>query len=211
MLHATGGSTCLKPFIYQSVAQVIIREVGMLVTAIFIAVFFATMLVFAYNRLIRFKFLTLEAWSNIDVQLKRRHDLVPKLLDVVRGYSHYERSLLEALTTLRVKLTGGAVPEAKAGLENEFSQTLKSIFAVAESYPELKANQNFLELQRAISEIEDQIQFARRYYNGAVRNYNIAIDIFPSNLVATCFRFTRHKYFELEYATQREVPDITFS
>ena len=183
----------------------------MLVTAIFIAVFFATMLVFAYNRLIRFKFLMLEAWSNIDVQLKRRHDLVPKLLDVVRGYSHYERSLLEALTTLRVKLTGGAVPESKTALENEFSQTLKSIFAVAESYPELKANQNFLELQRAISEIEDQIQFARRYYNGAVRNYNIAIDIFPSNLVATCFKFTHHEYFELEYATQREVPDITFS
>jgi LemA protein len=181
------------------------------ITLTFIAILLVLISVFAYNRLIRYKNLMLEAWSNIDVQLKRRHDLIPKLLDVVKGYSRYERSLLEALTNIRAKLVNAVGNEKKDALESDLSRTLKNVFAVAENYPDLKANQSFLELQKSISEIEDQIQFARRYYNGAVRNYNIIIDVFPSNLIAMCFKFTRHEYFELDYSTERQVPDVAFS
>jgi LemA protein len=183
----------------------------MKIVVVFITILLGLIAVCAYNRLIRCKNLMLEAWSNIDVQLKRRHDLLPKLLEVVKGYSRYEQSLLQALTTIRAKLANPTTNDKKGSLENDISRTLKNIFAVAENYPDLKANQNFLELQKSISEIEDQIQFARRYYNGAVRNYNIMVDIFPSNLVAMVYKFTRHEYFELEYATERQTPDIEFS
>jgi LemA protein len=175
--------------------------------AVIAAVFFVT----AYNKLIRCKNLALEAWSNIDVQLKRRHDVIPKLLDVVKGYSRYERSLLEALVNIRTKLLNPVAEGTNKAVENDLSQALKSIFAVAENYPELKANESFLELQRSISEIEDQIQYARRYYNGAVRDYNISIDVFPAKLVAMSFGFRRREYFELEYATERQSPDLEFS
>jgi len=149
-----------------------------------------------------------EASSGIDVQLKRRHDLIPNIVDTVKGYSQYERKLLEDVTSLRSNVIEGSNLKEKNKVENELSKALKSIFAVAENYPDLKANKNFLDLQKTLSEIEDQIQLARRYFNGTVRNYNILVESFPSNLLAHIFKFKSLDYFEIEYATERKVPDV---
>lgn len=164
-----------------------------------------------FNRLIRYRFLVREAFSGIDVQLKRRHDLIPRIVDTVKGYTQYESKLLENITSIRSQLVSVSAVKDKSKIENELSQTLKSIFALAENYPDLKANQSFLDLQKTISEIEDQIQMARRYYNGTVRDYNIIVASFPGNLVASSFNFKAEEFFEIEYATERQVPDVDFS
>jgi LemA protein len=164
-----------------------------------------------FNRLIRLRFLVREAFSGIDVQLKRRHDLIPKIVDTVKGYTQYESKLLENITAIRSGIVSANAVKEKGRIENDLSQALKSIFALAEAYPDLKANQSFLELQKTVSEIEDQIQLARRYYNGTVRDYNIMVESFPSNLVASAFNFKPGEFFEIEYATERQVPDVNFS
>lgn len=166
--------------------------------------------VFMYNRLIRSRNLLNEAWSGIDVQLKRRHDLIPNIIETVKGYKEYEEKVLTNITSLRSKLTGTTTIQEKGQIENSFTQALKSIFALAEAYPDLKANQNFVELQNTLRDIEDQIQMARRYYNGAARNYNIIVESFPGNVLARLFNFNRADFFEIEYATEREVPDVKF-
>ncbi|MCX5719301.1 MAG: LemA family protein [Nitrospirae bacterium] len=166
--------------------------------------------VFMYNRLIRSRNLLNEAWSGIDVQLKRRHDLIPNIIETVKGYKEYEEKVLANITSLRSKLTGTTTIQEKGQIENSFTQALKSIFALAEAYPDLKANQNFVELQNTLRDIEDQIQMARRYYNGAARNYNIIVESFPGNVLARLFNFNRADFFEIEYATEREVPDVKF-
>src|SRR4030065_1165857 len=137
-----------------------------------------------YNGLIRLKNRVDEAWSDIDVQLKRRYDLIPNLVNTVKGYAVHEKEVFEKVTEARTRAMGAQSAHDKAEAENMLSQTLKSLFAVAEAYPDLKANQNFLELQRELTDTEDKIQASRRFYNGNVRDFNTKIQIFPNNLIA---------------------------
>lgn len=153
--------------------------------------------VFAYNRLIRMVQRAKEAWADIDVQLKRRYDLIPNLVETVKGYAAHEKSVFENVTAARARAmdAGGIAEKGKA--ENALSQTLKSLFAVAEAYPDLKANQNFLELQRQVADTEDKIQAARRFYNGNVRDLNTSMQVFPGSLIAGAFHFESREFFEL--------------
>jgi LemA protein len=163
-----------------------------------------------YNSLVKNKNLTAEGWSGIDVQLKRRADLIPNLIETVKGYMGHEREVLEKVTELRAQsLAAGRVDE-QGRVENQLSAALTKLFAVAENYPDLKANQNFMELQKSLGDIEEQIQLARRYYNGAARNFNIAIESFPSNIVANMFKFTKVDYFEIDEPADRVVPTVKF-
>lgn len=169
--------------------------------------------VFLYNALVRNRQLVEEGWSGIDVQLKRRTDLIPNLLETVKGYMAHERETLQAVTDARaaVQSAGEGVGPAERGrLEGALSMALGKLIAVAEAYPDLKANTTFLEFQDALQTVENEIQLARRYYNGAVRNLNIAVQSFPSNLVANMFRFDEAEYFELEDEADRAVPDVSF-
>ena len=153
--------------------------------------------VFAYNRFIAMVQRAKEAWADIDVQLKRRYDLIPNLVETVKGYVTHERQTLESVTQARVAaMDAGSIAE-KAEAENMLTGALKSLFAVAESYPDLKANQNFLELQRELSDTENKIQAARRFYNTVVRDLNTAVHSFPSNIIANFFRFEEREFFEL--------------
>jgi LemA protein len=168
-------------------------------------------LIFLFNRLVRSKNLVKEGWSGIDVQLRRRYNLIPNLVETVKGYAKHEKGVLEEVVKLRSQCIDAKKMGEQAQAENALTQALKGLFALAEAYPDLKANQNFLDLQKHLTEIEDQIQLARRYYNGTVRNFNIQIESFPSNLVAQIFNFKQAEFFEIEVATQREVPQVDFS
>lgn len=152
-------------------------------------------LVAVFNGLVRLKNRVNEAWSDIDVQLKRRYDLIPNLVSTVKGYAAHEKELFEKVTEARARAMGAGSTEDKAQAENALSGTLKSLFAVAESYPELKANQNFLELQRELTDTEDKIQAARRFYNGNVMEFNTKIELFPNNLIAGMLSFTKREFF----------------
>lgn len=163
-----------------------------------------------YNRLIRYRFLVKEAWSDIDVQLKKRHDLIPNLVETVKGYVKYEQGVFEKVTALRNEIVNSKDNKSNPGLENNLSQAIKSIFAIAENYPDLKANQSFLDLQKNLSSVEDNIQMSRRYYNGTVREYNVSIQTLPNNIIANIFHFLPAQFFEIEYATERKSPDIEF-
>ena len=167
-------------------------------------------LIAIYNKLVRGKHLVAEGWSGIDVQLKRRTDLIPNLLESVKGYMKHERELLSEVTKLRAESMQTKDVHAKSQVENALSRSLANLFAVAENYPDLKANQNFLDLQRQLGEVEDQIQMSRRYYNGTVRNFNILIESFPSNLVARQFNFIQAEFFEIEDESDRAVPQVKF-
>ncbi len=162
-----------------------------------------------YNRLIKHKNLVEEGWSGIDVQLKRRTDLIPNLLETVKGYAKHEEDLFKKVTELRSRSIKAETVAEQSRAEADLSQSLLKLFAVAENYPELKADQNFRELQRELSQLEEQIQMARRYYNGTARDYNIVVESFPSNLVASGFNFDKADYFEID-ETQREVPEVKF-
>ncbi|MGB5750272.1 MAG: LemA family protein [Desulfobacterales bacterium] len=166
--------------------------------------------IFLYNKFIRLRNMVEEGWSGIEVQLKRRSNLIPNLLETVKGYMGHERELLSKVTELRSQSMQERAVGEKARLEEKLSHSLANVFAVAEGYPELKANQNFLELQAELSEIEDQIQLARRYYNGTVRNLNIQVESFPGNIIAGIFKFTRAEFFEIEDPTERTVPEVRF-
>jgi LemA protein len=151
-----------------------------------------------FNRLVRDRQLTRAGWSDIGVQLKRRHDLIPKLVDAVGQYAAFESSTLERVTALRTEAAGLQAAAGQGPLESDISHSLGSIFALQEAYPDLKTNQSFLQLQNDISAVEADIQFARRYYNGAVRNLNTRIESFPDLLLARLFAFTPAEYFEFE-------------
>lgn len=166
--------------------------------------------IFIYNKFIRLRNMVEEGWSGIEVQLKRRANLIPNLLETVKGYMGHERELLSKVTELRSRSMQEQAVGEKARLEDKLSRSLANVFAVAEGYPELKANQNFSELQGELSEIEDQIQLARRYYNGTVRNLNIQVESFPGNIIAGMFKFTRAEFFEIEDAADRAVPKVSF-
>jgi LemA protein len=154
--------------------------------------------VLSYNRFIRLIAQAKEAWSDIDVQMKRRYDLIPNLVNTVKGYAAHESAAFENVTKARAMAMGADSLEEKGKAENMLSGALKSLFAVAEAYPDLKANQNFLELQRELSDTEDKIQAARRFYNTNVRDLNIAVDTFPGNMIASSFKFQKMEFFGLE-------------
>jgi len=164
--------------------------------------------VFTYNLLVKCKNLVNEAWSGIDVQLKRRADLIPNLVEAVKGYKQFERKTLEEVTALRSKSVSAEGVRDKIESENAITRALKSIFALTEAYPDLKASRSFLDLHKNLVEIEDQLQMARRYYNGAVRDYNILTQSFPSNLIAGSCHFDKAEFFEIEYATERQTPEV---
>ncbi|MCD6114928.1 LemA family protein [bacterium] len=166
--------------------------------------------VFSFNTLVRLRNRTKEAWSDIEVQLKRRYNLIPNLVETVKGYASHEKEVFEKVTEARSKAMGAQTPKEKGEAENFLSQTLKSLFAVAENYPDLKASQNFLELQRELRDTEDKIQAARRFYNANVRDLNIKIESFPTNIVAKLFGFKKMDLFEIEEPEAREVPKVEF-
>lgn len=174
----------------------------------------------AYNKFVKLIQRAKEAWADIDVQLKRRYDLIPNLIETVKGYASHERETLDQVTQARAKATethidaGNVTPEqiaAMAGAESALSGALSRLLAVAENYPDLKANTNFLELQRELSDTENKIQAARRFYNGNVRDLNIALQSFPSNIVGKMFHFKAEEFFELEEnSTEREPVKVDF-
>ena len=163
-----------------------------------------------YNGLIRLRNRTDEAWSDIDVQLKRRYNLIPNLVETVKGYAKHERELFEKVTQARTAAMGAQTVEEHGQAENMLAGALKSLFAVAENYPDLKANQNFLELQRELSDTENKIQAARRFFNGNVRDFNIKIQKFPNNLVAGALGFKKRDFFEVEEAAERGPVKVSF-
>jgi len=175
-----------------------------------IAVFIVLWVIFSYNRLITLRNRTKEAWSDIDVQLKRRYNLIPNLVETVKGYATHERELFEKVTQARTQAMGAQTIKEKGKAENMLSATLKSLFAVAENYPNLKASANFLELQRELRDTEDKIQAARRFYNTNVRDLNIKIESFPVNIIAKIFNFKLMEFFEVEEAAAREPVKVKF-
>lgn len=164
--------------------------------------------ILTYNRLVKARNMLREAWSGIDVQLKRRSDLIPSLVETVQGYSTHEQTLLEEIARKRAAAMQAQGAKEKGAAENELSGGIKSLFALAEAYPDLKASNNFLTLQQELVDVEDQVQLARRYFNGAVRIMNNRVESFPSNLIAGTFGFAAAEYFTLELATEREAPKI---
>jgi len=167
-------------------------------------------LIFAYNSLIRRRYQVKESWSDIDVQLKRRYDLIPNLVETVKGYMTHERTVFEKVTEARTKAMGANTKEEKLGAENILSGTLKTLFAVSENYPELKANTNFLDLQRELADTENKIQAARRFYNGNVMDYNTKIETFPNKLIAGAFGFKKEEFFGLEKEEEKEPIKVSF-
>jgi LemA protein len=151
-----------------------------------------------YNKLIRLRNTVKSSWSDIDVQCKKRYDLVPNLVETVKGYASHEKTVFEKVTQARSMAMQATTPAEMAKAENMLRDTLKSLFAVAEAYPDLKANANFLQLQSQLQELENNIEYARRYYNAVVRDYNILIESFPSNLIASQFHFKQEELFQLE-------------
>ncbi len=164
----------------------------------------------AYNRFVSLINRAKEAWSDIDVQLKRRYDLIPNLVNTVKGYATHESGVFEKVTQARATAMGAGNVADKGKAENMLTGALKSVFAVAEAYPELKANQNFLSLQTELSDTENKIQASRRFYNGNVRDLNIAIEAFPGNLVADRFHFAKMELFTLEEEAAKQPVEVKF-
>ena len=167
-------------------------------------------IIMAFNSLVVLKNRAKEAWSDIDVQLKRRYDLIPNLVETVRGYAAHERELFEKVTQARANAMLAQGVKEKAGAENMLSNTLKSLFAISENYPDLKANQNFLALQEELSSTENKISFSRQNYNDQVLYFNNKIEMFPSNILAGMFNFAKEAFFELEDKGERAVPKVSF-
>jgi len=175
---------------------------------IIVAALIIIWLIVTYNLFVRDKNLIKEAWSGIDVQLKRRHSLIPNLVESVKGYSGHEKILLENITRKRSEASKIESINDKAPAESDLSGMLKNLFVAVENYPDLKASTNFLDLQKQLVEIEDQLQYARRYYNGAVRNYNIRVESFPSNFIAGLFDYKQEDFFEISLATEKQTPKV---
>ncbi len=171
--------------------------IGLIVLALVVVIVIAM-----YNGLVTLRMRVKEAWSDIEVQLKRRYDLIPNLVNTVKGSANFETSTLEKVVEARTKAMGAQTVEEHAGAENMLSGALKSIFALAESYPDLKSNQNFLQLQNELADTENKIQASRRFYNSNVVAYNTKIATVPSNIIAGTFSFTEEKFFELEEGEQ---------
>ncbi len=175
-----------------------------------VVLFLALWVGLTYNSFIRQHQQVKEAWADIDVQLKRRYNLIPNLVETVKGYATHEKSTLEAVTAARSRAMQATEGKEKIIAENQLGQTLKSLFAVAENYPQLKASENFQKLQDELTDTENKIQAARRFYNSNVRDYNIAIKVFPKNLIARLFAFKPESLFEISEAIERNVPQVDF-
>lgn len=171
-----------------------------------IAATFAVTIIWIYNRLVRNRNIVSEAWAGIDVQLQKRSELVPNLVQTVKAYASHEASVLEDVT--RIRSTGETDIDTRAREETALSRSLGRLFALAEDYPDLKASEGFQQLHTSLVEIEDHLQYARRYYNGAVRDNNNLVESFPSNIIAGIFKFTKSDFFEIELASQRSAPDV---
>jgi len=167
-------------------------------------------IIVSYNRLVSLTQRSQSAWSDVDVQLKRRTDLVPNLVESVKGYAAHERDTLDAVVKARSAAVAAQTPDSRAQAEGQLSQALRGLFALAESYPDLKATANFQSLQASLGEIEEAVQNARRYFHAVIRDLNTAIQEFPSNLVAGFFQFKPHAYFELDRPDERQVPKVSF-
>ena len=181
----------------------------MLPTLILIAVVVIVIVFAMYNALVKLKVQADAAWSDIDVQLKRRYDLIPNIVETVKGYASHERGTLEAVIEARNRAMSAQGPAEKGNAEGELTTTLRSLFALAESYPQLRAAENFSQLQGTLADVEDAIQNARRYYNAVVRDLNTKILQFPSNIVARAFNFHEREFFEMP-ETERSVPRVSF-
>lgn len=194
------GRIKLSELKYMALTQIILIIAGIIIFWI----------ILSYNSLITFRNRVKEAWSDIEVQLKRRYDLIPNLVETVKGYASYEKEIFEKVTQARAQAMGAQTLKEKGEAENMLSSTLKSLFAVAENYPDLKASTNFLELQRELRDTEDKIQAARRFYNGNVRDLNIKIETFPANIIASIFGFKSVEFFQAEENAVKEVPAVKF-
>jgi LemA protein len=190
---------------------------GLIVVGLLVMV--AVWVVSIYNSLVTLKNRVKEGWADIEVQLKRRYDLIPNLVEAVKGYAKHERATLEEVIAARsaaskIDIDASNVTHEQMaqfmGAQEGLSGALGKLFALSENYPDLKANENFLELQRELSDTENKIQAARRFYNGTVRDYNTKIEMFPSNVIAGTFSFTQREFYEVEDATQREVVSVKF-
>lgn len=170
----------------------------------------AVVIVSIYNSLIKLKNKCKEGWSDIDTQLKRRYDLIPNLVETVKGYAKHEQNTLEEVTKARTTAMGAQTIAEREQAENILSSTLKTIFALAEQYPDLKANQNFLDLQKTLTEIEEHIQLSRRYYNATARDFNTKIESFPSNLIANAFGFKIYEFFQAK-EEEKQTVKVSFS
>ena len=167
-------------------------------------------IVATYNRLISLKNRAAEGWSDIDVQLKRRYDLIPNLMETVKGYAKHEEGVFSKVTEARTRAMGAQGIEEKGKAENMLTGALKSLFAVAESYPDLKASANFAKLQDELADTENKIQAARRFYNGMVRDLNTLIETFPANIVANMFKFAKREFFEIENEAEKQNVKVEF-
>lgn len=164
-----------------------------------------------YNRLVSLRNLIPESWSNVDTELRRRYDLIPNLVETVKAYASHERQVFEMIAQTRTRaMDYVGSPEGHAREENELVRSLKSLLAVSEAYPNLKADQNFLKLQQELINTEDRIQAARRFFNGNIRDYNNLVDTFPSNIIASMFQFEHKQYFEIEEAVARALVSVDF-
>jgi LemA protein len=184
------------------------------IVLIVIVVILVLFLVTTYNRLITLRQRVKEAWSDIDIQLKRRHDLIPNLIETVKGYAAHERGTFDEVTKARADAVAAGAsgsPQQMAQAENVLTGALRSLFAVAENYPQLQAVQEFKDLSENLTATEDKIAFARRFYNGNVRDYNTGLQTFPTNILAGTFGFKPEQYFELADQTDREVPQVKFT
>lgn len=177
---------------------------------VIIAGVLAAYLISMYNKLVKLKTLMQEGWSGIDVQLKKRYDLIPNLINTVKGFATHEKEVFENVAAMRSAGINAKTVQEQEQAENQITQALGRLFAVAENYPDLKANTNFIELQRELSQIENDIQMSRRYYNGTVRENNILVESFPSNIVANLFTFSKGEFFELDNEQERTVPKVSF-
>lgn len=184
-----------------------------LIILLVVVVAIAAYVISVYNSLVSKRQLSQEGWSGIDVQLKRRSDLIPNLLETVKGYMGHERETLEAVMRARAGVQGAANadPQERGKAESLLSGAIGRLFAVAEAYPDLKANTTFLEFQSALQKVEDEIQMSRRYYNGTVRDLNVAVESFPSNIISNIFGFIKAQYFEIEDDSERATPKVSFN
>ena len=182
----------------------------MMIALIVIAVL-ALAIVFTYNGLVRLRVQCDNAWADIDVQLKRRYDLIPNLVETVKGYAAHERGTFEAVVAARNQAMSAQGPMAKGQAESTLSGALRQFFALSEAYPQLRAAENFAQLQSTLGQIEDTLQNARRYYNAAVRDLNTRVEQFPSNLVAGMGNFKPREFFEISAPAEREAPHVSFS
>jgi LemA protein len=181
------------------------------IIAIVVVVLLVIIVAGMYNSLVRTKIRVEEAWSDITVQLKRRYDLIPNLVNTVKGYAKHEKEVFEKVTEARANALNAQGVQETAKAENQFEQALKSLFAVAEAYPQLRASENFQSLQNELTDTEDKVMASRRFYNGAARDLNIKIDTFPSNIIANMFGFKKREFFEVDDPAAVEKPvDVSF-